>query len=82
MLKVNRDIPLPWLIGGAVFLIAQAVTLIGGQQQQASNIKELTTELKELRSAAVAGGLKNVEFDLKITDHERRLQTLERKAPQ
>lgn len=76
--KITREIPLPWLIGIVVSLIVQAVMVWVGQQAQGDAIKALTVEVKELRTAAAAGGLKTVEHDLTLKDHERRLQVLER----
>jgi hypothetical protein len=79
-LKITREIPLPWLIGLGVGLIVQAVTVWVGQQAQGQAIKDMTVELRELRAAAAAGGLKTVEHDLKLADHERRLQVLEQRS--
>lgn len=76
--KITREIPLPWLIGIVVSLIVQAVMVWVGQQNQGDAIKALTVEVKELRQAAAAGGIKTVELDLTLKDHERRLQVLER----
>lgn len=78
--KITREIPLPWLIGIVVGLIVQAVTVWIGQQTQGKAVDGLTVEIKELRAAAAQGGIKTVEHDLKIIDHERRIQTLERVA--
>lgn len=79
--KITREIPLPWLIGVVFGLIVHAATLWFSQKAQGDAIKDMTIELRELRSAAAAGGLKTVEHDIKIADHERRLQILEVRKP-
>lgn len=76
-LKVTREIPLPWLAGVIVGLIVQAVTVLLTQQNQSQAIKDMTTELRELRAEARAGGIKTVEHDLKLSEHERRITKLE-----
>lgn len=80
-MRITREIPLPWLIGIVVTLIVQGVTVWLGQQQQGDALKALTAEVKELRAAAATGGLKTVEHALRLEDHERRLQALERGKP-
>lgn len=75
--KITREIPLHWLIGIVVGIAFQAAIVIVGQVQQQKSIDALTVEVKELRAAAAAGGLKTVEHDLRLVDHERRLQVLE-----
>lgn len=77
--KITREVPLPWLIGGTVGLIVQAVTLWIGQQNQGQAIKDMLMEVRELRASAAAGGLKTVEHTLKLEDHERRIGALETK---
>lgn len=74
---ITREIPLPWLIGIVVGLIVQGVTLYVGQQTQADAIRALAVDVKELRGAAAVAGLKNVEYGLRLDDHERRLQAYE-----
>ena len=76
-LKVTREIPLPWLISIVAGLAFQGVTVWLGQQSQGQAIRDMSTELRELRTEARAGGLKTVEHELKLSDHERRITALE-----
>lgn len=78
---VTRDIPLAWLIGVVVGLIVQAVTLYSGQQTQSESIRALITEVKELRILVQNGSIKDVEYGLRLDDHERRMMVLESHAP-
>lgn len=79
---ITREIPLPWLIGIVFGLIVQGVTLYIGQQTQAGAIRDLATDVKELRAAVASSGLKSVEYGLRLDDHERRLQATESRAVQ
>lgn len=80
IVHISREIPLPWLVGIVAGLLIQGVTLYIGQQQQADAIKALTADIRELRAVASSAGLKQVEYGLRIDDHERRLQTIEGRA--
>lgn len=75
--RITREIPLAWLIGVSAGLLVQAVTLYIGQQTQAEAIRALSAEVKELRVMVQAGNLKDVEYGLRIDDHERRLTIVE-----
>lgn len=79
--KITREIPLPWLAGVLFTLIFNGISVWLGQQSQAKALDGLTTEVRELRAAAAQGGLKTVEHDLKLVDHERRIQVLETRKP-
>jgi mannitol-specific phosphotransferase system IIBC component len=79
--KITREIPLPWLIGVVVSLIVHAVILWISQQNTAQAIKDMAADIRELRADARQGGLKTVEHEIKLTDHERRIQLLEARKP-
>lgn len=76
-LKVTREIPLPWLIGivGAGFL--QATLVYYKQDDQTKQISALSAEVRQLSVDIGTKNLKDVEHDLKIADHERRILSLE-----
>ena len=80
--RITREIPLAWLIGTAFLLVVQAVTLYVGQQTQAEAIRVLSSEVKELRVAVQAGSVKDVEYGLRLDDHERRVQAIESRQAQ
>ena len=79
---ITHEIPLAWLVGVVVGLIVQAVTLYIGQQTQAEAIRLLSAEVKELRVAVQAGSVKDVEYGLRLDDHERRMQAVESRQAQ
>jgi len=79
---ITREIPLAWLVGVVVGLIVQAVTLYIGQQAQAEAIRVLSGEVKELRVLVQNGSVKDVEYGLRLDDHERRMQAVESRQAQ
>lgn len=88
LMKVSREIPLPWLVGIAFGLVVQAVTMWVAQQNQQQAIRDMTIELKELRTAAGNGGLA-VErmageinaLKVRVDGIDRRLQVTEQRKP-
>ena len=78
--RISREIPLPWLVGMAGFLLVQSVTVWLGQQRMSEDVAELKTTIREIndRSQAIVG--KDIEHTLKIIEIERRLSTLETRA--
>lgn len=87
-MKITREIPLPWLIGIVAAGFLQATLMYFKQEAQGEAITKLTTtqtlaiekltaEVRQLSTDIGAKNLKDVEHDLKIADHERRVLTLE-----
>lgn len=80
-IKVTRDIPLPWLITVVAGIVIQAVLTWQGQQDQGKLIERLTVEVREMRALLGRGDVKFVEHDMKLADHERRIQAQEARKP-
>lgn len=80
LVRVTRDIPLPWLIGVSAGLLVQAVILFVGQQTQSESTRALIAEVKELRVLVQQGTVKDVEYGLRLDDHERRMSAIENGA--
>jgi hypothetical protein len=80
LVRVTRDIPLPWLIGVSAGLLVQAVILFVGQQTQSESTRALISEVKELRVLVQQGTVKDVEYGLRLDDHERRMTAIENGA--
>lgn len=90
-MKITREIPLPWLIGIIAAGFLQAALMYFKQESQGEaiakltntqtdEIKKLTAEVRQLSVDIGAKNLKDVEHDLKIADHERRILTLEARS--
>ncbi len=80
-LKVDRVIPMPWLLTGIGSVIVSAVMMWTSIQTQSQTLRDLTLEVRELRTSAAQGGLEVVKMGAKIDDHERRIVQLETKRP-
>ena len=86
--KVTREIPTPWLIGIVAAGFFQAVMLYAKQESQAGaiekmgisqtdEIRKLSLQVQQLSADIGSKNLKDVEHDLKIADHERRILAVE-----
>lgn len=83
-IRIRWEVPLPWLLGGALFLGGQAAILYFGQirqgeliAEQSSKITDMTKQVRDLNTLIGSNNLKDVEHDLKLADHERRMIVLE-----
>lgn len=83
-IHVGREIPLPWLIAAALSIVGQGVLIWNGQDKQAGAIERMAEagaeQAKQIQALSIeigAKNLKDVEHDLKIADHERRIGVLE-----
>lgn len=82
--KVTREIPLWGIVCFLGLGIGQAVMMWADQREQRQSLEAIrsiaTEQTQQLRTLAVEVGAKNlkdVEHDLKIADHERRVSVLE-----
>jgi hypothetical protein len=76
-IKVNREIPLWGLICVIAVIAGQAVTLWFGQQRQAEVLSEMSAQVRQMSLDLGARNLKDVEHDLRLADHERRMLAAE-----
>lgn len=86
-IRIRWEVPLPWLISGMALICAQAAVVYFGQvrqgelqQSQSIAIKEMTKEMRDLNSLITSNNVKDVEHDLKLADHDRRIQAVEVRA--
>ena len=86
--KITREIPLPWLVGIVAAGFLQAALMYFKQETQGAaieklslsqteEIRKLSTQVQQLSTDIGTKNLKDVEHDLKIADHERRVLSLE-----
>lgn len=82
--RVTRAIPMWGILCFLGLGLGQAVLIWANQREQALQLKAIEVAQKEqaeqLRTLAVEVGAKNlkdVEHDLKIADHERRISVIE-----
>jgi hypothetical protein len=86
-LRIRYEVPLTWLLSGAVFLACQAAVLSFSAQRQGELIAALTdsqrqlgSEVRGLRDAQTPRDLKDQQHDFQLADHERRLLGIEARA--
>jgi hypothetical protein len=77
LMRVTRDVPLPWLIGGALGLTVQAVVLWSGQAEQAKRLVEIGAEVRAISKTVNEGAVKNATTEYQLADIQRRLMALE-----
>lgn len=82
--RIKWEVPLPWLLGVLAIIVGQAGIVYFGQIRQAeilveqsSAIKDVLRQVRELNSLISSNNVKDVEHDMKIADHERRMQAAE-----
>ncbi len=80
LVKVTREIPLPWLVGVITAIIMAAATQYFTQLRQAELIVELTAKVQKLTETLEARTQKDQERDFKLLDIERRLTAQELKS--
>lgn len=75
--KIDRVIPLPWLIGILGMVAANAAAVYYGQQQLVEKFSELKIDVRALAGTAAHLNGRDIEHTLRIQSIERRLDTLE-----
>lgn len=79
-MKVTREVSLPWLIGGVVSILVQAVVLWSGQVEQGKRLTEVASELRSVSKTLNDNAVKDATTDYQLTDLNRRLTALEARA--
>lgn len=75
--RIDRVIPLTWVLGIVGAGIVNAAVAYSTQQQLIANVQVLATEVKELRIEVRALSARDVEQGVRLAEHERRIQALE-----
>lgn len=82
--RVKWEVPLPWLISGAIFLAGQAAVVYFGQvrqgeliTEQSVMIKDLTRQFRDLNTLISSNNLKDVQHDMMLADLVRRVHNIE-----
>lgn len=76
---ITRSIPLTWVLSVLAAVIGQAAVVYFTQQRQGELLQDMARELKAVSATVSASSSKDVEHDFRLSDHERRLQSIERK---
>lgn len=79
--KVSREIPLPWLIGGAIAFVVSTTQNWQAQQANDKNIEKMTAQLSKLEQSISTDNttrlLKDQDRDSKVLILTNQLQNLE-----
>lgn len=76
-LRIKYEVPLPWLIGGVVFIAGQAATVWFSQQSLTESNRDLVQQIRSLSVQLNGKDIKDVQHDLQLADHERRMLAIE-----
>lgn len=76
-MRIDRVIPLPWLVGVLGAILLQAAALYYGQAQVAERVSELRTDVRSLNSAGAVAATRDVEHSMRIQALERRVEIVE-----
>lgn len=76
--RIDRVIPLQWVLGVIAAGVVNAAAMYYGQQQLIAGLAELKAEVRTLTQTSTTGQLLDREHTLQIADHERRLTNLEK----
>lgn len=76
-IRVSRIIPIPYLIGGLVAVAGQAVALYYGQQRMSDELRVMQADMKSIGLQLAVSATKGVEYSMRITELERRLNNVE-----
>lgn len=82
--RIGQELPLPWLLGIIAIIGAQAVAVYYQVARQGELVADLIKQVSQLSSDIGAKNLKDVEHDMRLADHDRRMLTIEsltRKPP-
>ena len=75
--RIDRVIPMPWLIGMIGAILVQAAALYYGQAQVAERVAELRADVRNLNSAGAVAATRVVEHTMRIQALERRVEIVE-----
>jgi hypothetical protein len=76
-LRIDRVIPLTWVLGIVAAGIVNAAVAYSSQQQLIAQVATLAGDIKELRIEVRALSARDVEQGVRLAEHERRIQALE-----
>jgi hypothetical protein len=75
--RIDRVIPLPWLVGMMAAIVAQAAALYYGQQQTIEKVGELRADVRSLNGSAAVAATRDVEHTMRLQALERRVDVIE-----
>jgi len=77
LVRITRDIPLPWILGALALLAVQAASLYFGQVDLSKRTSEMAADIKQIKEEVNRTGIKNIEIAYQVGDLNRRVMVLE-----
>ena len=79
-IRIDRVIPLPWVLGMLVAVVAQAVTLWMQVQGTTDTVRRIDTRLEAIVSWQSTSQIADAEFRSEVRELRRRVEQLEVRA--
>ena len=79
--RIDRVIPLPWLLGGVGAIALQGVALYYAQQQTAEAVREMKSQLTAIVAAQTAAQVADADSRADLRELRRRVEALEARRP-
>lgn len=76
-LRIDRVIPLPWVMGVIGAGVVNAAAMYYGQQQLIEKVGEMRTEVRGVTAAIAAGTNRDIEHSLRLQTLEQRVNQME-----
>ena len=84
IVRIDRNVPVTWLLSGTVFVIAQAVLMWSGQRsldEKVNNVVKsqdsIATDVKQINQNVQVISIESVKTSIKLDELQRRVTALE-----
>jgi hypothetical protein len=79
--RIDRVIPLPWVMGVIGAGIVNAAAMYYGQQQLIEKVTDMRAEIRAITAAISLAATRDTEHSMRIQNLERRVDQLEARKP-
>ena len=79
--RIDRVIPLPWVMGVIGAGIINAAAMYYGQQQLIEKVTDMRTEIRAITAAISLASTRDTEHSMRLQQLERRVDQLETRKP-
>lgn len=79
--RIDRVIPLPWVLGVIGAGIVNAAAMYYGQQQLIEKVTDMRAEIRAITAAIALAATRDTEHSMRIQNLERRVDQLEARKP-
>jgi hypothetical protein len=79
--RIDRVIPLPWVMGVIGAGIVNAAAMYYGQQQLIEKVGEMRSEIRAITAAISLASTRDTEHSMRLQSLERRMDQIEGRRP-